>query len=122
MENLHQTLSFGDFHDTCKTLFEQKKTLFWLLVRRWKLILSETCVKELERLYPQRRKEMKLLCRYLSHWSQKRHESTESNFYDEEQTLWDLERDTYYALGGEDYEAFMEHGGDWDNFIDGLGF
>ena len=122
VENLRQILSFGDFCETCKTLFEQKKTLFWLLVRKGKLILSETCVKEMERLYPQRRKETKLLSRYLSLWEQEKLASAESDFYDEEVSFQDLERDTYYALGGEDYESFMEHGGDWDNFMDGLGF
>lgn len=122
VENLHQTVSFGDFHGPCRTLFGQRKTLFWLLVRKRKLILSKTCIKELEHLFPQRYKETKLLYRYLNMWSQKRPESTESSFYDEELSLQDLERDTYYALGGEDYEAFMEHGGDWDNFMDGLGF
>ena len=122
VEYLRQTLSFGDFHETCKTLFEQKKALFWLLVRKRKLFLSETCVKEMERLYPQRRKETKLLYRYLCLWAQDKAESIESDFYDEELSLRDMERDTYYALGGEDYESFMEHGGDWDNFMDGLGF
>lgn len=123
VENLRQTLSFGDFYGTCRTVFEQKKNLFWLLVRKGKLILNETCVKELESLYPQRRKETMLLCRYLSLWSQKKLESTEFSYdYDEEPSIRDLERDTYYALGGEDYEAFMENGGDWDNFMDGLGF
>ena len=92
-------------------------------MRKGKLILNETCVKELERLYPQRRKETMLLCRYLSLWSQKKLESTEYSYdYDEEPSIRDLERDTYYALGREDYEAFMENGGDWDNFMDGLGF
>lgn len=123
VENLREILSFGDFFGACRTMFEQKKTLFWLLVRKGKLILNETCVKELERLYPQRRKETMLLCRYLSLWSQKKLESTEFSYdYDEEPSIRDLERDTYYALGGEDYEAFMENGGDWDNFMDGLGF
>ena len=122
VEDLCQTLSIGDLHETCQTLFEQKKTLFWLLVRKGKLFLSETCVKEMERLYPQRRKETKLLYRYLSLWAQDRPESIESDFYDEELSLRDMERDTYYALGGDDYESFIEHGGDWDNFMDGLGF
>lgn len=121
VENLRVILSFGDFLGTCRTMFEQKKTLFWLLVRKGKLILNETCIKELECLYPQRRKETMLLYRYLSLWSQKKLESTEFS-YDEEPSLRDLERDTYYALGGENYEAFMENGGDWDNFMDGLGF
>lgn len=76
----------------------------------------------MERLYPQRRKETKLLSRYLSLWEQEKLASAESDFYDEEVSFQDLERDTYYALGGEDYESFMEHGGDWDNFMDGLGF
>jgi hypothetical protein len=35
---------------------------------------------------------------------------------------WDYERDTYYALGGSDYDRFKEEGGDIDSMMDGLGF
>ena len=34
----------------------------------------------------------------------------------------DYERETYYALGGEDYDRFREEGGDIDDMMDGLGF
>ena len=34
----------------------------------------------------------------------------------------DYERETYYALGGEDYDRFREEGGNIDDMMDGLGF
>lgn len=35
---------------------------------------------------------------------------------------WSYERDTYYALGGTDYDKFKEEGGDIDFMMDGMGF
>ena len=122
VENLYQSVYFGDIHETFKTIFEERKTLFWLLVRRRKLIVSETCITELERLYPKRHKETGLLRRYWSLWSQECLENSNHDSYYDEPSPRDLERDTYYALGGEDYEAFRESGEDWDRFMDGLGF
>ena len=122
VENLYQSVYFGDIHETFKTIFEERKTLFWLLVRRRKLIVSETCITELERLYPKRHKETGLLRRYWSLWSQECLENSNHDSYYDEPSPRDLERDTYYALGGEDYEAFRESGEDWDSFMDGLGF
>ena len=122
VENLYQSVYFGDLHETVKTIFEERRTLFWLLVRRWKLIVSETCITELERLYPKRHKETGLLRRYWRLWSQERLENSDHDSYYDEPSPRDLERDTYYALGGEDYEAFRESGEDLDSFMDGLGF
>ena len=34
---------------------------------------------------------------------------------------WDYDRDTYYALGGTDYEKFKENGGNLDDMMDGIG-
>ena len=34
---------------------------------------------------------------------------------------YDYERDTYYALGGDDYEAWKERGGDLDRMMEGMG-
>lgn len=39
--------------------------------------------------------------------------------YDDEP--YDYERDTYYALGGDDYEAWKERGGDLDRMMEGMG-
>lgn len=35
---------------------------------------------------------------------------------------WNYERDTYYALGGTDYDKFKEEGGDIDSMMDRMGF
>ena len=35
---------------------------------------------------------------------------------------YDYERDTYYALGGDDYDRFKENGGNIDDMMDGMGF
>lgn len=35
---------------------------------------------------------------------------------------WDYERDTYYALGGSDYDQFKEEGGDIDSMMEGMGY
>ena len=35
---------------------------------------------------------------------------------------WNYERDTYYALGGNDYDRWKEEGGDIDSMMDGLGY
>lgn len=34
----------------------------------------------------------------------------------------DYDRDTFYALGGDDYDAFRERGGSIDDMMDGMGF
>lgn len=51
---------------------------------------------------------------------QRRYESIHSDFdYDDN---YDYERDTYYALGGDDYDSFRENGGSIDDMMDGMGF
>lgn len=35
---------------------------------------------------------------------------------------YDYEEDTYYALGGTDYEKFRENGGSIDDMMDGMGY
>ena len=35
---------------------------------------------------------------------------------------YDYERDTYYALGGDDYDRWKENGGDLDVMMEGMGF
>ena len=35
---------------------------------------------------------------------------------------YDYERDTYYALGGDDYDQWKENGGDLDGMMEGMGF
>ena len=42
--------------------------------------------------------------------------------YDYYEDTYDYERDTYYALGGDDYDAFKERGGDIDDMMDRMGF
>ena len=34
---------------------------------------------------------------------------------------YDYDRDTYYALGGDDYESFRDSGGSIDDMMDGMG-
>ena len=34
----------------------------------------------------------------------------------------DYEKQTFYALGGDDYERFKENGGSIDDMMDGMGF
>lgn len=41
--------------------------------------------------------------------------------YDYDQN-YDYERDTYYALGGDDYDKWREKGGNLDDMMDGMGF
>lgn len=40
--------------------------------------------------------------------------------YDNDQN-YDYERDTYYALGGDDYDKWRENGGNLDDMMDGMG-
>ena len=40
----------------------------------------------------------------------------------ESEDNFDYDRDTYYALGGSDYDAFKERGGNIDDMMDGMGF
>jgi len=35
---------------------------------------------------------------------------------------WNYERDSYYALGGNDYDTWKEEGGDLDNMMEGMGY
>ncbi len=52
--------------------------------------------------------------------------SSHDEYYDSEPYDYyddtDYERDTYYALGGDDYDSFRENGGSIDNMMDGMGF
>ena len=34
----------------------------------------------------------------------------------------DYERDTFYALGGDDYDEWRNNGGNLDDMMDGMGF
>lgn len=47
-------------------------------------------------------------------------EQTECMFYDWIEEDW--ERDTYYALGGDDYDAWKRNCGNLDDMMDGMGF
>lgn len=50
-------------------------------------------------------------------------EKPDDNFYYQEcPDEYDYERDTYYALGGSDYENFKNSGGSLDDMMDGLGY
>jgi hypothetical protein len=44
------------------------------------------------------------------------------DYHDEYRDDYDYERDTYYALGGDDYDRFKENGGSIDDMMDGMGF
>lgn len=47
-------------------------------------------------------------------------EQSERMFYDWIEEDW--ERDTYYALGGDDYDAWKRNCGNLDDMMDGMGF
>ena len=44
----------------------------------------------------------------------------EEHYYDDDQD-YDYERDTYYALGGDDYDEWRDNGGNLDDMMDGMG-
>ncbi len=44
-----------------------------------------------------------------------------SNTYDDHDYT-DYDKETYYALGGDDYDSFRENGGSIDDMMDGMGF
>ena len=48
----------------------------------------------------------------------------DNDYHDEYEYIdyTDLDRETYYALGGEDYDRFREEGGSIDAMMDGMGF
>lgn len=48
-------------------------------------------------------------------------EDYEQEYYDPNEDI-DWERETYYALGGDDYDEFKENGGDLDCMMEGMGF
>ena len=56
-----------------------------------------------------------------------RNEVVENPYYQDEADEpyypddWDYDRETYYALGGTDYEKFKENGGNLDDMMDGIG-
>lgn len=130
IEDLLQTITFGDSRYNSKTLFDTQKVLFWLLIRRRKLILSEQCVKELESLYPNRHKEIEILHHYLSLWKKELDENEVaeqegSEYYNDYQDDYDYERETFNALTDGmygDYDKWRDNGGDIDNLMDGLGY
>ena len=43
-------------------------------------------------------------------------------YYSDDSDDYDYERETYYALGGEDYDEWRNKGGNLDDMMDGLGF
>ena len=47
-------------------------------------------------------------------------EKDDSVFFTEDN--YKYERDTYYALGGDDYDRWKENGGDLDGMMQGMGF
>lgn len=48
-------------------------------------------------------------------------EELEFNHHDYYEEQYDYEEDTYYALGGDDYQRFKENGGSIDDMMDGMG-
>ena len=44
----------------------------------------------------------------------------EPDYHDPDEGI-DWDRETYYALGGSDYDRFIEEGGDLDSMMDGMG-
>lgn len=46
----------------------------------------------------------------------------EDNRYNDYPDDTDYDQDTYYALGGDDYNAFKEQGGNIDDMMDGMGY
>ena len=46
---------------------------------------------------------------------------SDDDFYDGGFDDFDYDRETYYALGGDDYEAWKERGGDLDRMMEGMG-
>lgn len=49
-------------------------------------------------------------------------ERGDTQYNDHYENGQDYDRDTYYALGGDDYEAFKNRGGSIDDMMDGMGF
>jgi len=61
-----------------------------------------------------------------SEWPFEDIEDTRNACYDNEpshyEPEYDWERETFYALGGSDYDEWKENGGNLDNMMDGMGF
>ena len=55
------------------------------------------------------------------HKEQQVHQDDECHQYDYYQEQYDYEEDTYYALGGDDYQRFKENGGSIDDMMEGMG-
>ena len=46
----------------------------------------------------------------------------DNDYHDDYIDDTDYDRETYYALGGDDYDSFRENGGSIDDMMDGMGF
>lgn len=46
----------------------------------------------------------------------------ENDSFDDQPDDYDYERDTYYALGGDNYESWRDGGGNIDDMMDGMGY
>lgn len=53
-------------------------------------------------------------------WNDDYEDDYESQSYYEDDN--DYERDTFYALGGDDYDQWKERGGNIDDMMDAMGF
>ena len=90
------------------------------LIRRNQLSISNSVVLQLDKEAPYYDGIMNALAEQEEEEEKRRREEYE-HYCEQLENSYNYEEDTYYALGGDDYQRFKENGGSIDDLMDGMG-
>lgn len=119
INDLKDYITFLDFEGSVFDFIQTNKSHFLLLLRHWKFDISNQALEQLEKSHLFNKKGINLITRIIDNMHKYAESHVEVVDYQEEP---DYDRDTYYALGGNDYDAFKESGGSLDDMMVGMGF
>ncbi len=90
------------------------------LIKRNQLSISDSVISQLDKEAPYFDRIMDALAEQEEEEKERRREEDE-RYYEQLEKSYNYEEDTYYALGGDDYQRFKENGGSIDDMMDGMG-
>lgn len=119
INDINDSISFADFNGCFRLFILKHKRHFLLLLRYWKLVLLNDVIGQIENLHIFNSRGLIYIktinSRIINYYIQEK--CIDDLFY-EEPDYQEMERDTFYALGGYDYDAFKEKGGNVDDMMD----
>lgn len=131
-KNLDETFHSGKYKgQTLRDIWAKKPHYVgWLLNNVQGFYIDDAAFQEQIEAHPSRKRsliklqqkihEQKRLIAELNELLAEEYETNDNSDYQSCQD--DLERDTYYALGGDDYDEWCNSGGDLDRMMDNMGF